>query len=795
MFNSIWRKGFRDLTINKTRTFLVILAITIGVFGISVVANSFAILQREMDKNYINTNPASSTLLTNYLTNEEISEIEALPFIEEVERRDKIVGRVQVGENEWKDIWLYVVDDFNNLRLDTFTPESGKAVPSTGEILFERKALNFSGAEIGQFVNIKITGGSITTLALTGSVHAPGLAPSWMEGFAYGYITKDTYLLLGGEETSTELKVKVTGNTLDKQHISDVTTQLKTYLKDKGIQVNRVEIPPPGRHPHYTQMASLLFLMEIFGVLALVLSAVLVSNMMTSILEQQTRQIGIMKSVGATSFQISKLYLGIVIAFSCTAMLFAIPIGILAGRAYASLAANILNFNIYSNEIPIYIYLIEIAAGILIPILVSALPIRKGSRITIREAIQDFGISQKVYSGRAVERASKIAGIFPRPFLLSLRNTFRRKGRLIFSLLVMAVGGTGFIVAMNIYASMDNTVDTKMDAIAYDIQVTFEQSQSTDTVEDTLKNISGIENVEAWSGANAVRVYEDTTTGNNFNIIAPPSNTKMMKTPPLDSGRWLEEGDTNSIVLNQRLISEEADIKVGDTIVLRMKGENTSWEVVGISKELLSLPTAYVNLEYLSTLLGQNGYTKSAVIATTNQDLASQSEVAKQVELALAEKGLPLSSLLKLDDYRTALVNHFVVIASFLITMSILVVIVGGLGLASTISINTMERTREIGIMRAIGAPSYYITGMIVVEGIIIGILSWFISFALSWPLSRVVSSEFGKIFFEMPLEFAASSLGYLIWLVLVIVIAAIASFYPSSKASKMEINTALYYE
>ena len=173
MFRTSMRKLLRDFSVNKTRTFFVILAIFIGVFGMSVVANSYAILLREMDVNYRNTNPASATLWTSPIDDSYVQKIADLPYIKDVECREKIVGRVQVGQNEWKDIWLFVVDDFNNLRLDLFSPETGKTIPGTGEILFERKALFIAKTDIGETLNIKIPDGTIQPLNVVGTVHAP----------------------------------------------------------------------------------------------------------------------------------------------------------------------------------------------------------------------------------------------------------------------------------------------------------------------------------------------------------------------------------------------------------------------------------------------------------------------------------------------------------------------------------------------------------------------------------------------------------------------------------------------
>jgi len=795
MITSRWYKLIGDLSINKTRTFFVVLAIAIGVFGISVVANSYSILMREMDKNYTNTTPASATLYTDQLSDATIQKIRDLPYIKDVEKREKIVGRVQVGNNEWKDIWLFVINDFNDVRIDTFTTEKGKAVPATGEILIERKALSIVKAEIGQSLSIKIPGGNKTSLNFTGTVHAPGLAPAWMEGYAYGYITPQTLKLLGGVSSQTELKITVTENAMDKQHIHDNAYLLKAFLEKDSFSVSRIDIPTPGKHPHFSQMAALLFLMEIFGLLALVLSGVLVSNMITAILEQQTRQIGIMKAIGASSLQIAGLYQGMVLVMAFSAMLISLPFGLFVGRRYAWLAATMLNFNIYSYSIPLYIFVLELTIGILVPLLAAAFPILKGSKVTACQAINDYGINQEKYGGKRMDELPKILRILPRPFLLSLRNTFRRKTRLIFTMLVMTVGGAGFIVAMNIYASMYNTVDAKINSVSYDIQVAFNQPYPVENIESAINEIPGVIKSEAWCGTSASRVYIDGTGGNNFNIIAPPSNTSLMSAPPIYEGRWLKPDDKNALVINQRLLANEPDLKIGDEIVLRINQSDTKWTLVGISQELMGLPSAYVHSEYLTGITQMQGFAMSAVVVTDMRSSSSQSEVAKLLEQKLADKGLSISSLTKVADYAKALQDHLLLIATFLIIMSVLVVIVGGLGLATTMSINVMERTREIGIMRAIGASTYSLTGIIVTEGLIIGVLSWLISLAVSLPLSKFASYNFGMIFFESPLKFAVSTLGFAIWFVIVIVFAGLASFYPSQKASTMSVKDALSYE
>ncbi len=795
MFSTRWRKSMRDLWLNKTRTILIVLAMTIGVFGIGLVANSYSILMRELDKNYLRTNPASATLWTGPINDNLVQAVRNLPQIGDAEARRMVEGRIQVGPNEWRTIWLFVINDFGDLRLDTFEAEQGKWPPSNDEILLERAALSVANARVGDRVIVKIPNGSKQTLNLVGTVHAPGLAPAWMEGFAYGFITRNTLAALGSPPYLDELKISVAENAFDKEYIRSTTYQIKAWVEQRGGQVYRVEIPEPGKHPHATQMAALLFLLESFGVLALILSGVLVANMISALLAQQIRQIGMMKAVGATPRQIMGIYLSIVLCLGLAALAMGMPLGVLAGRGCAVFAAELLNFEIFDDTIPLSMLILQGFVGLLIPILVAAWPIYKGSRITVQQAISDYGVEQGRFGTSSFDRLlGRVRGL-SRPFMLSLRNTFRRRGRLILTLGALAMGGAGFIVAMNVSASMNYTVAAKFDAMRFDIQLRFSRSYPVERIEQIIGNVPGVVQVESWGGSKAARVYPDGTSGNSFTLVAPPASTKLMTALPLVEGRWLQPGDTNALVLNHALLSKEVNVRVGDEITLRLGNRESTWQVVGIVQEIMALPAAYANNEYFAQITGQVGDAQNAVLVTKDHDVNSVSAAAQLLEQKLELEGLDVFSSTKMVDYRQAIEDHLLIIAVFLVMMSSLMVIVGGLGLASSMSINVLERTREIGVMRAVGASTQDVLRIIVLEGAFIGALSWLIAIVLSLPTSAFVSYTFGMIFFEAPLEFAVSSLGLAGWLGLVIVFAALASFYPAWNAAQLPVRRVLAYE
>jgi len=795
LYRFCMEKVTRDLLFNKTRTILVLLAMIIGVTGVGAVLNAKAILDREMDVNYMRTNPASATLLVEDLDDEIVREVMSMPEILDVQVGRTVIGRVRSVDGVEKEIAMFVVENFGDMRIDKFEPEGGKWPPEKEDILIERAAMRVINAKIGDKLDIKLPGDSYTEWKLAGTVHAPALPPAWMENKVFAFISPETYQQLGGSNGFNELKFVVSENRMDKDSIQSVAYNLKDWLEQNGKKVWRIEIPEPGKHPHATQMETLLFLLGSFGIIALILSAVIVANMISALLSQQIRQIGIMKAVGAKSSQIAVIYLSFAIILGIAAISIAIPMAVLIGRAYANFSANMLNFQIFSYRLPLSTFLSQIAVGLLIPLLASVYSIVKGSRITVREALQDYGVTIKNKSSNNYDSISSgIRGV-SRPFLLSIRNTFRKKGRLFLTLGVLSIGGVLFITAMNVSSSMNTSSAGVINSYRFDASVSLARPYNNSEIEETVKKVPGIQDTEVWGGSEAVMVYGDSMMGDNFKVIAIPSNSKLVTSVEPNMGRWLAPEDTNAVLINHRVLNMEPDIKIGDTIKLRINENDFDWKVVGVVQEMMSEPKAYVVQQYFQELTGQEGFGQEVVITTENKDSKSIEIAVKDVESNLNSAGFETASVIKIEDIRQQIDGHLLIIAAMLIIMSTLGVVVGGLGLSTTMSINVMERTREIGIMRAIGASTRSIFYIIVGEGVLIGLLSWLIATAMAIPVSIYISYMFGTIFFETPLEIAFSPIGVFIWLVLAMTFAALSCLYPAYKASRMSVREVLSYE
>lgn len=788
--NVYWQKAARDLWENKARTFLAIFALMIGVVSVGTVAVAYSILPREMDKNYLNTISASATLTVEPMDDELVKAVAALPYIKMAEARSEIIGRFLVAPGEWRELWMYVIPDFSNIALDKFTPVQGTWPPAAGEILLEKTALGVAHAAIGDDVTVKIPNMGGRVLSVTGTVHTPGLPPAWVEGRVYGYITPETLALFGSEAKQNGLKILISGNASDKVAITAIVDELGVWLGNNGRYVSHIDIPEPGKHPHTDLMAAFITMMEAMGIMALLLSGVLVTNMISAIVSRQVRQIGIMKAIGGSSAQISGVYFMMVSILGITATAVGMPVSILLGCILANYEAiQMLNFEIFDYRVDAWAFVLIIALGILTPLLAAAYPVIRGTKITVLSALGDNGAGNRKF-GR--DRIDRLLGSVPgnaRTVLLSLRNAFRRRGRLILTLLTLTVAGASFITAMNVAASIDKEVEKKFKTTRFDIDIVFSKAYPKDAIEATVRQVEGVEAVETWANAMATTVLENGAQGRKVRVIAPLLDTALSPNPSIASGRWLRDDDENAIVLNATMMElYEIKAAIGDDIELVIGGKKTVFQLVGIAQEFMNL-VAYVPYGYLS---GMTGHSSITVVRATERERAGA--MIKDLELYLAEAGFDVYTMWKIADTRKVMEDHMVLITGLLLLMAALFVGIGGLGLASAMSLNALDRTKELGIMRAIGASTSNIMQIIVVEGTFIGALSWLFAIILSLPFSSAMSQVF-DLLLNSPLTISVSPAAWVIWFFAILLISASASAIPAWNAAKRPVWETLAYE
>ncbi len=248
--STIWRKAIRDFWRERARTVLVVLAIALGISAFAAVMSSYTILTRELDLGYLATNPASAVMRLDSIDDETIKAILQNPEVSDAEPRRTIRGQMKAGPVQWRNLMLFVVHDYGNIRVSKLVPEEGAWPPANGEILIERDAFQVAKAKIGDVVRVKTANGVEQPLVITGSAHDVGQAQARMENIVYGYINLATLVQLGEEPTLDQLNILVAQNRFDENHIRRVVADVEKTINSRGHQVRRIDIPAPGKHPH-----------------------------------------------------------------------------------------------------------------------------------------------------------------------------------------------------------------------------------------------------------------------------------------------------------------------------------------------------------------------------------------------------------------------------------------------------------------------------------------------------------------------------------------------------------------
>lgn len=781
-----WRKAMRDFWHERARTVLVILAIALGIAAFAAVMSSYAILTRELDRGYLETNPASAVLRVDSIDDELVSAVLQNPEVSNAEPRRTISGQIKSGPMQWRNLMLFVVKDYGNIRINKLEPEKGAWPPATGEILIERDAFQVARAHIGDAVIVKTANGVEQPLVISGRVHDVGQAQARMENIVYAYTNLDTLVQLGEKPYYDRLNILVAENRFDADHIRKVAADVKSLIESRGHEVWRVDVPPPGKHPHSDLTGMLLLAMSSFGLFVLVLSGILVVNLLTAMMASQVRQIGVMKAIGGTRTAIARIYFSQALFLGIAAVIVALPLGLVGSRALCQYMAVFLNFNINSFAVPVWVYLLVAVVGIAAPLAAAAYPVWKGTGAPVRVALADVGVGETTFGARRFDRMLLGVGGSFRPLLLAIRNSFRRRARLVLTLATLAAGGLFFLSALNVRASMINTLDRMFATRKFDLTVTLREMYDSDKLQHAVLDTPGIKRAEGWL------TTEGALGDERFGVVALPGDTQLLE-PVIIEGRGLLPDDTDAIVVNNALAGRFAEMRVGKTLSLSIEGVEKNWRVVGLAREAFSPSVGYVPLSGIQEQSPK--MVNSLRLSLDHADEDSLGAVKTSLDRNLERQGMRARSSTSKADTRFGYDQHMVMIYVFLIVMSAIIGCVGGLGLMTTMSLNVLERRREMGVLRAIGATPRTVWLMVIAEGLVIGVLSWAIAAVLAWPVSKFVGDSLISMMFRSGLDFTFEPLGLVIWLGVSIGLSAVASFVPAWRASRATVREALAYE
>ena len=803
-----WRKVLRDLLSHKLRTTLVILSIAVGIFAILVVMGGRGVLLDTFGNNFPKSNPSTAILYTSGFDRSLIERVERVPGVRGADGRRVVSLRYRAGNVtalaaapaqvaqavRSKAIELVSAEGWTTSRLEIVFPEAGTAwPPPRGEVVLDTSDRQLVGLGTGDLLTVETADGSKKLLRIAGFAYDINAFPAMFVGHIRGYLTAATMADLGAPEPMSELLVALDTAGLDRAGATRIVSRIRDQVVEPtGVHVLATYVPEIGSHRLGDIFKAVSVLLLALGVMALVLSGFLVVNTVTALLTQQTRQLGIMKAIGGTSGQITRMYLVLVAIYGGLALLIGLPLGAYMASWFAVFAGGLLNFGPGSTAPPLYSIELAVAVGFVVPIVAAYVPVRAGTRVSVAKALSSTGISGAHFGTGLVDRVlGRIRGL-PRPVALALRNTFLRKGRLAITLATLVLASAVVMSVGSVRASILATVADMSSWWKYDVQITFAQPVASRLAEREAARVSGVTGSEGWIVAAASLKRGDGTENEGISVIGlPPATTFIV--PQMIEGRWLQAGDTDGVVINTDVVNAE-HLAVGDAVKLKVRGVDGSFKIIGVTRGQLMGPVFFANVASLDALLSAGGSITRLMVRTASHSLADQDAAGDRLERHFSDLGLAVSGVQGQARVSEGFANQLGILVTFLIIMAVILATVGVIGLSGTMIINVLESTREIGVMRAIGASHGSIFQVFVTEGVVIGILSWagglLLSLPMSWGLVRLLEGAIG-----VPLTYAFSWATVGEWLLVVSAISAVASLLPSYNAAQVSVRDAIAYE
>jgi putative ABC transport system permease protein len=798
----IWGKVWADLWSNKVRTILAVLSIAAGVFAIGAIFGMVDQLMSSMDEAHRAVYPSHINMsLVGEIDRNIANSLEKIDGVEEVEVLNSVTVRYKLNpQDEWKQGEMVMRDDYEDQKYDVVQLKEGKW-PAKNRIAIERQASQYYGIDIGDEVIFELEK-TERPLQVTGKIRHPSVGPPEFGAPAFFFASAEGMERFGVEEGKfSQLLARV--KPYSPEFAKDVASEIKDRLAKEDVSVAGTFYQDPDEHWGRTFVEGATLVMQLLAVVSLLTSVILILNTLMALITQQTNQIGIIKAIGGSTTTILKTYLAEVLVYGLLALLISLPLGVFVAFGFTQWFLHIFNIDYetfhFSNRAIIY----QVIAALIAPLIAALWPVLQGATITVRAAIASYGLGNSRFGFSHFDRTVEKIGeaLLPSHYALALGNMFRRKGRLALTQLVLVIAGAVFLIIMSLSASITLTLDGEFERRSYDVAIRFDDRERVDRVRAMAQSLDGIEKAEVWFSQPATILREgqrikEAGLGANLNGVPEGSMYK----PLIVAGRWLQPGDDRVIVMD-RETADDNHIKVGDIVTLDL-GQlgDDDWQVVGLYQVIVvgyGFSNNAIYAPQQAVFEATKKYNKASLLFVRTR-FHSQEDIdaaANQLKELYEARNIDIEYSQAIYEERQEADSQFGVTINTLLALAVIVALVGGIGLMGSLSISVVERTREIGVMRAIGAGSGRLISMLVIEGALQGVLSWALAVPISLTLAQPMANALGQTMFEANLDFAYNHEALIIWLVIILMISALASILPARNATAISVQESLAYE
>lgn len=277
---------------------------------------------------------------------------------------------------------------------------------------------------------------------------------------------------------------------------------------------------------------------------------------------------------------------------------------------------------------------------------------------------------------------------------------------------------------------------------------------------------------------------------------------------PMPGGRLFEPGDVEVAVVDYE-VAQRLDVEVGDTILVAGDGDaELNLEIIGImapAEEETDSEAGFgirfstssegdtINVPYDTMELLWGPADDVLVTLVRTEPGYDVDEVADRAEEALKARGSDISAV-TYSDISEAIGTVTSTISAFLAGIAGISLLVGGVGVMNTMFTSVLERTKEIGVMKAVGAKNGHVWTIFLIESGLMGLVGGIVGTVLGLGISALASVFIGR-FFDVDLVVVASPALIIITLLGSFALGALAGLWPAWRASKLPVVDALRYE
>ncbi len=779
------RKAYRDLTRRKLRSFLTVIGIIIGVAGIVAITSTSKNMTAAQAAAYNNNSQQDMRWWVGIAPSNVLGAVDQVSNVAASELRATYFTKWYAA-GAWKDIYFNGIRDFQDMRVNRVDLVDGQW-PRAGEVVLEASVRDVAPVAIGDEVVYRAGPGNQSRhLRVVGFAKSPQYASASILGTSIAYALDSEVQKMYGQDGDNQLLVRLKdfspGVRADTKH------EIERVFAKRNLAHGSYWERNPDDYTGKRQLDALIALMTVFSVVGLVISSFLVANTLAAVISEQMGEIGAMKAIGATSGKVVRIYVVAGIIYGIVGTGIGLLIGIFGGYALLLYLGNLFNLTINGVSVDPIDVLQGIAVGVGVTTLAAFLPAWRGTAITVRKALDSYGISSTYGQGfidRLVQRLSQL----PRVPAMAVRNLARRKARNLVTVTAIGLATASFMAAQSTSDSVHASIDSAYDVYGSDAWVWFQEPVGQGFAA-TLRSVPEVKEVEAWANSSA------SVADTRVTMWGIPPNTDLYRyKQKMTQGRWFTDNEPEAVVLSS-VFADARGYRVGDKLELTVGGQDSLLTIVGVVNDNAqglqssAKGKVFVPLDTAARLMHRSGAADFFAVSLDKHDGPYVEDVLAHLERKY--HNLSPGMLAAYADKESSL-EASKILSILLYAMTVIVAVIGGIGIANTLTLNVLERRREIGIMRSIGGRNSHLIQVFMTEALLMGGGGFVLGLLMGYPLARflvwVMSTVLFPLDFVFPAGMVALAVGFTLLLTMV------ASIGPALGAARLKVSYALRYE